>query len=67
MPVVKVIEVLAQSEKSWEDAAQVALNEASKSVRNIQNIYVKEMQAIVENNQIAHYRINAKISFLIED
>ncbi|CAN5650533.1 hypothetical protein BH24DEI1_BH24DEI1_19360 [soil metagenome] len=67
MSVIKVIEVLAQSDKSWDDAAQVALQHASKSVRNIQSIYVKEMQAIVENDRITHYRINAKISFKLEE
>lgn len=65
MSVVKVIEVLAQSEKSWEDAARVALEEAAKSVRGIQSIYVKEMQAIVEDNKIVRYRINAKLSFTV--
>jgi dodecin len=63
---VKVIEVLAQSETSWEDAAKVALAEASKSLRGIQSIYVKEMQAVVENDSIVQYRINAKISFLLD-
>jgi len=65
-PMVKVIEVLAQSETSWDDAAKVALAEASKTLRNIQSIYVKDMQAIVENDRIVQYRINAKISFLLD-
>ena len=65
MSVIKVIEVLAQSEKSWDDAARVALEEAAKSVRGIQSIYVKEMQAIVKDNKIVEYRINAKVSFEI--
>lgn len=67
MAVVKVIEVLAESTQSWEDAAQVALDEASKSVRNVKSLYIKEFQAIVENGRIARYRINAKISFVVED
>lgn len=67
MAIVKVIEVLADSNTSWDDAVQVALNEAKKSVRNIQSIYVKDMQAIVENESIVSYRINAKISFLVDD
>ncbi|MGD2047859.1 MAG: dodecin family protein [Chloroflexota bacterium] len=66
MAIVKVIEVLAQSEDSWEDATQQALVEASKTVRNIQSIYIKEFQADVENNEITNYRVNAKISFLVE-
>ena len=66
MPIVKVIEVLAQSNKGWEDAALQAVQDASKSVRNIQSLYVKEFQAIVENNRITNYRINAKISFIVD-
>lgn len=64
--VIKVIEVLAQSTKSWEDAAQKAVTEASKSVRNIKSIYIQEKSAKVEDNKIVKYRINAKISFEIE-
>lgn len=66
MSVVKVLEVLAQSEKSWEDAADVALKEASKSVRNIKSIYIKELQGVVVDGKISQYRINAKISFEVE-
>ena len=67
MAIVKVIEVLAQSDKSWDDAAQQALQHASKTVHNIKSIYVKEFQAIVENDAITKYRINAKISFEVDD
>ena len=62
----KVIEVLAESEKSWEDAAQVAIDNASKTVRGIKSIYLKNVEATVENGKIAKYRINAKISFLLD-
>ena len=63
MSVLKVIEILANSSKSWDDAAQQAVTEASKSVKNIKSVYVNEMNARVENNQIVEYRINAKITF----
>jgi dodecin len=66
MSVVKVIELLAQSEKSWEDAVQVALTDASKTIRNINSIYVKDFQAIVDDNQVTSYRVNVKLSFLVE-
>ena len=66
MSVVKVIEVLAQSEKSWEDAAQLAVTVAAKSVRNIKSIYIENMQATVEGSKIVEYRVDAKISFLVE-
>jgi dodecin len=63
---VKVIEVLAQSETSWEDAAKNALQEAKKTLRNIRSIYVNELEAKVENDAIVEFRINAKISFDLE-
>jgi hypothetical protein len=62
----KVIEVLAESDKSWEDAASQAVARASKSVHGIKSIYIKEMEAKVENNKITKYRINANISFMLD-
>jgi len=64
--VVKVVEVLAQSEKSWEDAAAEAVKKASKTLKNIKSIYIKNMEAKVENDRITQYGINAKISFLLD-
>jgi flavin-binding protein dodecin len=64
--VVKVIEVMAQSKKSWEHAAQKAVTEASHSVRNITSIYIKDKSAKVEDNKLVKYRITAKISFVID-
>lgn len=63
---VKVIEVLAESDRSWEDAANMALREASRTIRNIKSIYVKDMQAICRDGRIVCYRLNAKISFGLE-
>jgi flavin-binding protein dodecin len=65
--IVKVIEVIADSDKSWEDAAEQALAHASKTIRNIRSIYVKESQALVSNNKITRFRINAMISFVVDD
>ncbi|MDY0383038.1 MAG: dodecin family protein [Atribacterota bacterium] len=66
MAVVKVIEILAESDKSWEDATKMAVSEAAKTVRNIQAVYIEGFQAIVENNEIVRYRVDAKVSFLVE-
>lgn len=65
MSVVKVIEVIAGSEKSFDDATQKALEEASRSVKNINSIYIKEMKADVKDNKIVSYGVNAKISFTV--
>ncbi|HSP93815.1 MAG TPA: dodecin family protein [Thermoanaerobaculia bacterium] len=64
--VLKVIEVLAQSEKSWEDAAAEAVKQAAKTLKNIRSIYIEHFEATVEGNKIARYRVNAKISFKLE-
>lgn len=66
MAIVKVIEILAQSEKGWEDAVNEAVAEASKTVDNIKSVYVKEFQTDVENNKVTAYRVNCKISFLVQ-
>lgn len=66
MKMVKVIEVIASSEKGFDDATENAVKEASKSVKNIESVYVKEMNAKVENNKIVSYGVNAKISFVID-
>jgi hypothetical protein len=66
MSVVKVIEILAQSENSWEEAAANAVSEASKSVKNIQSAYCHDFQVKVEDGKVVAYRVAAKISFLVE-
>ncbi len=67
MATVKVIELISESNVGWEDAAKNALDEAKKTVQNIQSIYVKDMKAIVGNNEIVKYRLNAKVSFTINE
>jgi hypothetical protein len=66
MAIMKVIEVLAQSEKSWEDAAREALEEASKSVRNIKSLYVKEMLAVIQPDGGIKFRLDAQITFEVD-
>jgi len=62
----KVIEVLAESEKSWEDAAAEAVKQAAKTVKNIRSIYIEHFEAKVEANRVVLYRVNGKISFVLE-
>lgn len=66
MAVVKVIEILAESKDSWEAATKNAVAEASKTVRNIQTVYVESFQAVVENDGSLMYRVDTKISFIID-
>ncbi len=67
MSVLKVIEILGNSTKSFEDAVQNIVIEASQTVKDIKSVYIKDMQVTVENNQIAEYRVNAKVCFGILD
>lgn len=66
MAVLKVIEVLANSDKSWEDAARNALNQANKSVDHIRSVYINEQSATVKDGKIDNYRVNVKITFEVK-
>jgi flavin-binding protein dodecin len=64
--IVKVIEVLSESPKSWEEAVKNVVSEASKTLRNIRSVYIKEFTATVENDNVVSYRVNAKVTFEME-
>ena len=63
--IAKVIEVISESDESWDDAVQNALAEAAKTVDNIKSIWVENMTAVVEGNRIVRYRLNAKVTFIV--
>ena len=65
MSIAKVIEVLAEGD-SIESAVESAVREASTTVRQIKHVYIEGIQAIVEDNEIQKYRINAKVTFVVE-
>lgn len=67
MSIVKVIEVIASSEKSIEDALQQAVTEASKTIRNIDSVYVKDIKAHVSDGKISSYGLICKISFRLDE
>jgi flavin-binding protein dodecin len=62
----KVIEVLSESDESWEDAARQAVANAARTIRNIKSIYIENFEAAVDDDLIVNYRINAKITFLLD-
>lgn len=66
MTVVKIIELVGRSTSGWQDAAENALTEAAKTVRNIVGINVVGWTAKVENNKITSYKTNVKIAFKAE-
>jgi dodecin len=66
MTVAKIIELIGSSPNDWEDAVKDALAQATKTVKNIKSIYVKNCKAKVENNKIVEYRAVVKIAFGVE-
>lgn len=66
MAVLKVIEILADSKESWEDATAKAVAKANKSVDNIKSAFVQSQSVVVENGKIDAYRVNVKITFEVE-
>ncbi|MCD0472684.1 dodecin family protein [Flavobacterium sp. JAS] len=66
MKVLKVIEVLASSDTSWEDATQKAVSKASKSLKNIRSAYVQEQSVAVTDGKVSEFRVNLKITFELE-
>jgi flavin-binding protein dodecin len=66
MSIVRSVEVIAQSPNSFEEACQDAVREAAKTLRGIKSFWLKNAECVVENDRITMYRVNGKISFLIE-
>lgn len=67
MAILKVLELMSNSNKSWEDAAQQAVNEASKTLKHIRSVYVQDHSAVVKNNKIVEYRATVKLTFELEE
>ena len=64
--IAKCIEIISESEESFDDAVENAVEEASKTVSNIKSLWVENMSVTVENEEIHKYRVNAKVTFLVE-
>lgn len=66
MAVLKVIEVLSNSDESWEDATKKAVKQASKSVKNIKSVYVQDQSAVVKDDEVTEFRVNVKLTFEVK-
>jgi flavin-binding protein dodecin len=65
--VFKSIELIAESDKSWEDAAQQCVLEASETLKNIRELKVESMKALIENGKIARYRVRCRVAFAVDN
>ena len=66
MTIAKNIEISSTSEKSFEDAIQTGIAKVTETVKNVQGAWINEQKVIIKENKIAEYRVNLKISFLVE-
>ena len=66
MSILKVVEILSDSKKSWEDATANAVKKASKSINNIKSAYVQSQSVVVTSGKVAAYRVNVKITFEVK-
>ena len=66
MAVMKVIEVMANSDKSWEEATRKAVKHASKSVKHIKSVFVQSQSAVVKDGDVEEFRVNVKITFEVQ-
>ena len=66
MSVAKIIEISCESSKSFEDAIQSGITRASKTIHNIKGAWVKEQQVVIENNKITLYRVDLKVTFVLD-
>ncbi len=67
MAILKVIEILSSSDKSWEDATAKGVAKASKTIKNIKSAFVQSQSVTVEAGNVKEYRVNLKLSFEVLD
>lgn len=66
MSVAKIIELSSESSKSFEDAIQSGIARASRTVHNIKSAWVKEQHVVVDNGKVALYRVDLKVTFVLD-
>ena len=66
MTIAKVSEVTSSSNKSFEDAIQKGIERAAKTIRGIQGAWIQEQKVVINNDKIVEYRVNMKISFVLD-
>ena len=67
MSVARVTELIAASTKSFEDAIQVGVSRAVKTLKNVEGIWVDNQKCVIRKGKIAEYRVNLKVTFILQD
>ena len=67
MSVARVTEITASSTTSFDDAVKVGVERAAKTLKNVEGAWVQDQTVVVENGQVTEYRVNMKVTFILED
>ena len=67
MSVARVTEITSASTKSFEDAIQIGIQRANKKLKNVKGAWLRDHKVIVEKGKITQYRVNMKVTFILED
>jgi dodecin len=67
MTIARVTEIIASSNKSFEDAIEKGINRASKTLKNVEGAWVKQQKVVVKNGKIREYRVDLKVTFILTD
>ncbi len=67
MSVATVTEISATSEQGFEDAVRQGIARANKTLRNIEGVWVKDMNVMIEDGDITGYKVNLEVTFVLDD
>ena len=67
MQVARVTEIIASSEKSFDDAVKEGVARACKTLKNVSGAWVKDQKVVIAKGKIVEYRVNLKVTFVLED
>ncbi len=67
MSVARVTEIISSSKKSFDDAVEKGVERACKTLKNVQGAWIQDQKLIIEDGKIAKYRVNLKVTFVLED
>jgi len=63
----RVTEITASSSKSFEDALYLGIKRASKTLKNLTGAWIQDQKVVVENGKVVQYRVNMKVTFVLEE
>ena len=67
MSIARTTEIVASSDKSFEDAVQAGIKRFAKTIDKVEGAWVKEQKVVVDGDDIAEYRVTLKVTFVLKD